>query len=463
MKRPARNSVRQNRNPKSEEPPVGREVTRKETSQQTPLAERIRPKTLDQILGQDHLLAKDKPLRRMIEKGELHSMIFWGPPGSGKTTLALAIATYTKAIFVHFSAVSSGVKDVREVVKRAEYERKMHQRQTILFVDEIHRFNKAQQDAFLPHVESGRIVLIGATTENPSFEVIAPLLSRTRVYTLKQLSPDSLKTLMKRALKSAKGLAPLNPEVEDDALDYFALLSQGDARAALTALELAVTAAEPGKGGTRSVNLELAREVAQRKFLLYDKSGEQHYNLISALHKSLRDSDPDGSLYWLARMLEAGEDPLYVARRLVRFASEDIGMANPNALVVANAAKEAVSFIGMPEGNTALAQAVIYLALAPKSNAVYKAYNAAKKDALETETQPVPLHLRNAPTNLMRELGYGKDYKYAHNFPDAEVDQQHFPPGLEGRKYYIPTNRGFEAELSKRLLARKKKNKKRTK
>ncbi len=421
----------------------------------SPLADRVRPDDLDGIVGQDHLLASGKPLRRMIEKGDLHSMIFWGPPGSGKTTLALAIARYTHARFVQFSAVTSGVKDVREVVKQAQRDLDLHKRRTILFVDEIHRFNKAQQDAFLPHVESGRIILIGATTENPSFEIIAPLLSRTKVYTLGQLTPEHLTILMKRALESDTSLASLRPEIDKEVFGYISLISQGDARAALTALEITVTAAEPDRKGIRKVGIELARDAVQRKFLLYDKSGEQHYNLISALHKSLRDSDPDGALYWLARMLEAGEDPLYVARRLVRFASEDIGMANPNALVVATAAKEAVEFIGMPEGNTALAQAAIYLALAPKSNAVYVAYGKAKKDALETETQPVPLHLRNAPTRLMRELGYGKGYKYAHDFDNAEVDQQHFPPGLEGRQYYIPTDRGFEAELRRRKAKKK--------
>ncbi|MBN2464337.1 replication-associated recombination protein A [candidate division WOR-3 bacterium] len=416
----------------------------------SPLADRMRPQTLDEIVGQDHLLGKDKPLRRMIEKGELHSMILWGPPGSGKTTLALAIAHYTRAIFIQLSAVTSSVAEVREITRRAEFERSMHNRRTILFVDEIHRFNKAQQDAFLPHVESGGIILIGATTENPSFEVIAPLLSRCRVYVLNQLSPDDVKTVMRRAMQAEQGLAPLRPEVPEEVLDYLVVVSQGDARAALTALELCVASAEPSKRGVQAVTLDLAQDVVQRKFLLYDKSGEEHFNLISALHKSLRDSDPDGALYWLARMLEAGEDPLYVARRLVRFASEDVGLAQPNALLIANAAKDAVHFIGMPEGNTALAQCVVYLALAPKSNALYVAYGEAKNDALKSATEPVPLHLRNAPTGLMKGLGYGKGYKYAHDFKDAKVEQEHLPPSLRGRKYYRPTDRGFEAELKKR-------------
>ncbi|MEO0052251.1 MAG: replication-associated recombination protein A [candidate division WOR-3 bacterium] len=410
----------------------------------------MRPKELDSIVGQEHLLGRDKPFRRMLERGELHSMIFWGPPGSGKTTLALAIAQYTAADFIQISAVSSGVADIRKAVKRAQDNRQLFRRRTILFIDEIHRFNKAQQDALLPYVESGVITLIGATTENPSFEVIAPLLSRCRVYVLNQLRPEELKVLMRRALESEQGLAGLKPEVGDDVLDYFTVIAQGDARVALTALELAVISTEPDETGKRRVTRELAQEIVQRKFLLYDKGGEEHYNLISALHKSLRDSDPDGALYWLARMLEAGEDPLYITRRLVRFASEDIGLADPDALLVANAAKEAVDFIGMPEGNTALAQAVIYLALAPKSNAVYQAYLRAKQDALNSLTEPVPLHLRNPVTPLMENLGYGKGYKYAHDFPDARVEQEHLPDSLRGRRYYFPTGRGFEAELKKR-------------
>ncbi|PYN31383.1 MAG: AAA family ATPase [Candidatus Rokuibacteriota bacterium] len=416
-----------------------------------PLADRMRPRTLDEILGQEHLLGAGKVLRSAIETGELHSMILWGPPGSGKTTLARLMARVSGARFLAFSAVLSGVKEIREVVGEAERARARQGTRTILFVDEIHRFNRAQQDAFLPHVEKGTIVLVGATTENPSFEVNGALLSRCRVYVLRALAEDDLVALMRRALgDAARGLAGLSPQVDDDALRLIARLADGDARAALNVLELAVQLG-PAAGGRRRVTEASVREAAQKKTLLYDKSGEEHYNLISALHKSLRDSDPDAALYWLTRMLEAGEDRLYLARRLVRFASEDVGNADPQALLLTLAAKEAYHFLGDPEGELALAQATLYLALAPKSNAVYVAYDAAKADVRDRPAEPVPLHIRNAPTPLMKDLGYGAGYQYAHDAPDARVDQDDLPEALRDRQYYRPTDRGLEAELGRRL------------
>ena len=417
-----------------------------------PLADRMRPRTLDEVLGQEHLLGAGKVLRSAIETGELHSMILWGPPGSGKTTLARLMAGTTGARFVAFSAVLAGVKEIREVVAEAERARARQQtRRTILFVDEIHRFNRAQQDAFLPHVEKGTLVLVGATTENPSFEVNSALLSRCRVYVLRALDEDDLVAITRRALGDAeRGLAGLSPEVDDDALRLIARLANGDARAALNVLELAVGLG-PAAGGRRRVTEASIREAAQKKTLLYDKSGEEHYNLISALHKSLRDSDPDAALYWLTRMLEAGEDRLYLARRLVRFASEDVGNADPQALLLTLAAKEAYDFLGDPEGELALAQATLYLALAPKSNAVYVAYDAAKADVRDRPAEPVPLHIRNAPTRLMKDLGYGAGYQYAHDAPDARVDQDDLPDALRGHQYYRPTDRGLEAELGRRL------------
>ena len=417
-----------------------------------PLAERMRPRHLDEILGQPHLLGPGKVLRTAIEVGELHSMILWGPPGSGKTSLARLLATVTGAYFVAFSAVLSGVKEIRQVIAEAETERARRGRRTILFVDEIHRFNKAQQDAFLPHVEKGTLILIGATTENPSFEVIGALLSRCRVYVLHPLSEDDVVTILVRALKDAeRGLGSLKVDVADAALRPIARLGNGDARAALNILELAAMLAPPDPAGLRRVTESWIREAAQKKVLLYDKSGEEHYNLISALHKSLRDSDPDGSLYWLARMLQSGEDPLYIARRLVRFASEDIGNADPLALQLTLAAKEAYHFLGSPEGELALAQATVYLACAPKSNAVYTAFTEASKDVRDRPAEPVPFHLRNAPTGLMANLGYGKGYQYAHDSKDALVDQEHLPDALKGRTYYHPTERGLEGEIAERL------------
>jgi putative ATPase len=414
----------------------------------------MRPRTLDEMVGQAHLIGPGKVLRRALEEGALHSMILWGPPGSGKTTLARVLAGLAGARFVSFSAVLSGVKEIRKVVAEAESERARHGRRTILFVDEIHRFNRAQQDAFLPHVEKGTLVLVGATTENPSFEVNSALLSRCRVYVLEPLTEDDLLTLLGRAQADAeRGLGGQGVAADPEALRLIALLANGDARNALNVLELAVGLAAAGEApaGGRRLTEALVREAGQRKTLLYDKSGEEHFNLISALHKSLRDSDPDGALYWLARMLEAGEDPLYVARRLVRFASEDVGNADPDALRLTLDARDAYHFLGSPEGELALAQAVCYLALAPKSNAVYTAWNEVRQDVSDRPSEPVPLHLRNAVTDLMADLGYGRGYQYAHDAPEARVDQEHLPDALRGRTYYRPTDRGAEKELGQRL------------
>src|SRR5256712_8526459 len=416
-----------------------------------PLAERMRPRTFDEFIGQEELLAPGKPLREAIERDLLQSIILWGPPGTGKTTLARIIADTTKARFVSFSAVLAGIKEIRDVMADAERLRRTTGRRTIVFIGEIHRFNKAQQDAFLPRVEAGDIVLIGATTENPSYEVNAALLSRSKVFVLRGLTADEVEMILTRALQDAdRGLGQSRPEVEPDALRAMAQYANGDARVALNLLELSVAAA-PMVEGQRRVDTARVEQAIQKRALLYDKSGEEHYNIISALHKSMRNSDPDAAVYWLARMVEAGEDPLYIARRLVRFASEDIGNADPQALTVAVAAKDAVHFIGMPEGNTALAQCAIYLATAPKSNAVYEAYNRAADDAHHDVAEPVPLHLRNAPTKLMKELEYGKGYRYAHDEADAVADMSCLPPALEGRRYYEPKERGFEKEIKRRL------------
>ncbi len=413
-----------------------------------PLAARMRPATLEEFLGQEQLLGPGKALGELIKRGEVGSMIFWGPPGSGKTTLALLLAQYTDREFVPFSAVTEGVPRVREVIHEAEERLAQYARRTILFCDEIHRFNKAQQDAFLPHVERGTIALIGATTENPSFEITGALLSRTRVFVLEPLTEEHVKTLIRRALADeVRGLGKLHVALDDDALALLAREADGDARRALQALEAAAEYA--GAGGR--LTLQGVADALQRRFAKYDKGGEEHYNLISALHKAMRGSDPDGALYWLARMIDGGEDPLYIARRVVRAASEDIGLADPRALTVALAAKDTLHFLGQPEGELALAEAVVYVATAPKSNRVYEAWGRALAAAREHPAEGVPLHIRNAPTKLMKELGYGAGYEYAHAVPEAYTPQEYLPPALAGTKFYEPTQFGFEKDVAKRI------------
>jgi putative ATPase len=422
-----------------------------EDSAHQPLAERMRPRTLDEFIGQEKLLGPGKPLRQQIETDEITSMLLWGPPGCGKTTLARLIARLTRSEFVAFSAVLTGIKEIKEVMAASERQSHGGQR-TIVFVDEVHRFNKAQQDAFLPYVEAGHITFIGATTENPSFEVISPLLSRTKVYVLDPLATPQIVDLLRRAIADKEhGLGNENVEASDDVLFRIGAYANGDARSAYNTLDLAARSARAGAGGARTITRELLEDVLQRKLLRYDKAGEEHYNLISALHKSVRNSDPDAALYWLARMLESGEDPLYLARRLVRMASEDIGLAEPGALAVTLAAKDAFDFLGVPEGNLALAQAAVYLALAPKSNAVYTAYGDVLDDVHKTEADPVPLHLRNAVTGLMKNVGYGEGYKYAHNFDEKVTDMTCLPDNLAHRTYYKPTDQGFEQRLRARL------------
>lgn len=422
-----------------------------------PLADRMRPKNLDEFVGQTHAVGKGTSIRHAIEQDRIFSMILWGPPGCGKTTLARIFAGETRCHFVHFSAVLSGVKDIRAVIEDAKNQRKLFRKRTVLFVDEIHRFNKAQQDAFLHHVESGLITLIGATTENPSFEVIPPLMSRCRLITLKALSSDDIAVILENALTDTeRGLGNMNLIMEKDALSHLVRIADGDARTALNGLETAAYLVISGKDVSKTgrpvkITLQVLENALEKKALLYDKSGEEHFNLISAFHKSLRGSDPDAAVYWLGRMLWAGEDPFYIARRMVRFASEDIGNADPDALGVALNAMEAFRFLGHPEGELALVQAAIYLATAPKSNSIYKAYGKVKEAVDSYGSLPVPLHIRNAPTGLMKTLGYGEEYKYAHDYKDAYAPQDYLPEQLDGRLFYAPADRGYEKTIKQRL------------
>ena len=420
--------------------------------QQAPLATRMRPNTLNAFVGQEHLIGKGRVLRRAIEADRIPSMILWGPPGCGKTTLAFIIANSTGAHFSPVSAVSATVADLRKIIEQAKERRRVQTQRTILFIDEIHRFNKTQQDAVLPYVEDGTVVLIGATTENPSFEVTSPLLSRTRVLPLKPLTADEIQMLILRAITDKfLGIGELNAELAPEAMNHLIGMSNSDARIALNTLETAAQSTPPDETGKRLITLPIIEDAFQKRAVLYDKAGDQHYDLISALHKSMRDSDPDASVYWLAMMLEAGEDPLYIARRMIRFASEDVGMADPQALVVAMAAQQAVHFIGMPEGNLALAEAAVYLATAPKSNSLFEAYSKVQEEIKHGASESVPLHLRNPVTPLMKEMGYGKDYKYAHDYPDHVVEQQHLPDSVKGKKFYTPGRLGYEKQVLERL------------
>ena len=422
------------------------EAARERVEREAPLAARVRPRSFEEFVGQEHLVGEGRVLRRVIDADQLPSILLWGPPGSGKTTLARIIASQTKAQFAPVSAVTAGVADLRRIVDEARERRALHSQRTILFIDEIHRFNKAQQDVILPYVEEGIVTLIGATTENPSFEVIGPLLSRCRVYTLNQLTPEQVETIVRRALADKeRGLGDRSLTVDDDVAPGLASASGGDARVALNALELAAAAAEAQ--GDRQVTLATIEEALQHRTYLYDRAGDAHYDTISAFIKSLRGSDPDAALYWLARMIEAGEDPLFIVRRMVILAAEDIGLADPQALVIATACQQAVHFVGMPEGYLPMAECAIYLATAPKSNSALSAYGRAVADARETRNDPVPLHLRNAVTGLMREMGYGREYKYAHSFPGHRVEQEHLPERLRGHRYYEPGELGWERRI----------------